>query len=133
IGDDVGWPAALSDPASGWSRLFYAQKIEPNQLKPAAEVLAQTASPVNGAQLPIVINMRYGAGQCIYVATDEIWRWRYGRGEALPDQFWMQMIRMLGRESLSNSGEPATLEANPRRVPVNQPARIELRLLDSQL
>jgi hypothetical protein len=113
--------------------LFYAQKIEPGQLKPAAETLAQTSAPINGSPLPLVINMRYGAGQSIYVATDEIWRWRFGRGDMLPDQFWVQMIRMLGRESLSNAGDPATLEVNPRRVPVNQPLRIELRLLDAQL
>ncbi|MCI0630009.1 MAG: hypothetical protein L0Y44_05070, partial [Phycisphaerales bacterium] len=36
-----GWPAELSDPATGWSLLYYAQRIEPGQLKPAAEVLAQ--------------------------------------------------------------------------------------------
>lgn len=131
--DQVGWPQQLTDPATGWSKLFYAQKIEPGQLKPAAEILAQTTSPINGTPLPLVLNMRYGAGQSIYVATDEIWRWRYGRGDMLPDQFWVQMIRMLGRESLSNAGDPATLEVNPRRVATNQPMRIELRLLDAQL
>jgi hypothetical protein len=43
------------------------------------------------------------------------------------------MIRMLGRESLSNSGDPARLEANPRRVAVRQPVRLELRVLDAQM
>lgn len=150
-GESVGWPKELSDPATGWSRLFYAQRIEPGQLKPAVEVLAQTAEPVNGmglssasagaaaganavgGQFPLVMSMRYGAGQSIYVATDEIWRWRYGRGELYPDQFWMQMIRMLGRESLSAGGSQAVLEVNPRRSQVGSPLRIELRLLDAQL
>jgi hypothetical protein len=76
--------------------------------------------------------MRYGAGQSIYVATDEIWRWRYGRGERLPEQFWVQMIRMLGRESLSTGDAQAVLEAAPRRVEVGQPVRLTLRLLDEQ-
>lgn len=141
-GEDVGWPPELSDPATGWSRLFYAQRIEPGQLKPAVEVLAQTVDPNaasaelgggNSRSFPIVMSMRYGAGQSMYVATDEIWRWRYGRGEQYPDQFWMQMIRMLGRESLSAGGNQAVLEVNPRRAQVGAPLRIELRLLDAQL
>src|SRR5262249_29379042 len=93
LGSEVGWPKELKGPASSWSQIFGAQRIEPGQLKPAAEVLAQTTAEVGGGHLPLVIDMRYGAGQSIYVATDEIWRWRYGRGEALPDQFWVQMIR----------------------------------------
>ena len=81
------WPQALSDPSYGWSQLHYAQRIEPGKLKPTAEVLAETAQTFRGTPLPLVLHMRYGAGRVIYVATDEIWRWRYGRGERLPEQF----------------------------------------------
>ena len=133
LGDQVGWPAELADPAYGWSQLQYAQRIEPARLKPTAEVLAQTAAPVGEAHLPLVIQIRYGAGRSLYVATDEIWRWRYGRGETLPDQFWIQMIRMLGRGSLMTAGEGAALEVNPRRAEVQRPIRIELQLLDARL
>ena len=132
-GQQVGWPEELSDMQTGWSRLHYAQRIDPAQLKPATEVLAETTTEFAGSRLPLVMSMRYGAGQSIYVATDEIWRWRYGRGELYPDQFWVQMIRLLGRESLTAGSDPATLEVNPRRVAINQPIRIELRLLDAQL
>jgi len=131
--EQVGWPRELSDPAYGWSQLFYAQRIEPGLLKPTTEVLAETVQEFNGAPLPLVLKMRFGAGESIYVATDEIWRWRFGRGELYPEQFWLQMIRMLGRESLSNSNLPAVLEVNPRRMEVGQPVRIDLRLLDAGL
>ncbi|MEM7229651.1 MAG: hypothetical protein AAF432_12640 [Planctomycetota bacterium] len=129
----TGWPADLSDPAFNWSQLYYAQRIEPSRLKPAAEVLASTTQAFDGLPLPLVVGMRYGAGQTIYVATDEIWRWRFGRGELYPDQFWVQMIRSLGRQSLATSGAPAVLEVNPRRVRVDQPVRIELSVLDARL
>lgn len=131
--DGIGWPAELTDPTYRWSQLWYAQRLEPGRLKPTAEVLASTMQPVDGVHLPLVTHMRYGAGQTIYVATDEIWRWRYGRGEVLPEQFWIQMIRMLGRESLVGTGDRAMLDASPRRVAVGQPVRIDLRLLDAQL
>jgi hypothetical protein len=133
-GDDPGgWPRDLSDPASGWSLLYWAQRIEPGRLKPTAEVLAETVREFRGASLPLVIQMRYGAGQIIYVATDEVWRWRYGRGETLPERFWVQIIRRLGRESLSGSEEAATLDVIPRRLTTSQVIRIDLELLDARL
>jgi hypothetical protein len=133
MGEDVGWPTDLSDPAYGWSQLFWAQRIEPGLLKPTAEVLAETVDVTGGGSLPLVIAMRYGAGQSIYVATDEIWRWRWGRGELYGDQFWVQMIRNLGRQSLSGAGQRAALSAGPRRVAVRQPVQISLQLLDEAL
>jgi len=126
----AGWPAELTDSASSWARLWYVQRIDPKRLKPAAEVLAKTYQPIDGEYLPVVVNLRYGAGQAMYVATDEIWRWRYGRGDALPDQFWIGMIRMLGRESLAVSGHWALLQVEPRRVEIRQSAHVVLRVLD---
>jgi hypothetical protein len=139
-----GWPEKLSDPRTGWSMLRFAQRIDPGALKPTAEVLA-TATPASegvgsseagggrGTQSPLVISMRYGAGRVLYVGTDEIWRWRYARGETLPERFWLPLIRLQGRESLARTGKAATLEATPRRAEVDQPVRIAVQLLDQSL
>lgn len=126
------WPAVLADPTSGWSRLSWAQRLEPGRLKPTAEVLAETLGEFRGVHLPLVVQMRYGAGRIIYVATDEIWRWRYGRGELLPERFWVQIIRRLGRESLAGSRDAATLEVSPRRLTTAQVMLVELELLDAR-
>ncbi len=126
------WPAAVSDPASGWSHLRWALRLDASLLKPAAEVLA-TAVPVddpNSAGEALVVTMRYGAGRSLLVATDEIWRWRYGRGEDLPQRFWLQLIRMLGRDSVARSGRPAVLTATPARAETSQPVRVQLELID---
>ena len=128
----AGWPEELRNPAYGWSRLAWAQRIDERRLKPAVEVLAQTLQLIDGDPMPLVLHMRFGAGQSIYVATDEIWRWRYGRGELLPEQFWVQIIRMLGRETLAGAEVEAVLDVRPRRVELGQPVRIDLRLLDAE-
>lgn len=127
------WPRELADPGTRWARLYGVQRLDPRRLKPTAEVLAETAFPVEGVHLPLVVSMRYGAGQSVYVATDEIWRWRYGRGESIPDQFWIQMVRMLGRETLSGAGTDAVITVRPRRIEVRQPLRVSVRLLNEAL
>lgn len=136
-GDSLEWPRILSDPDAGWTSLRFAQRIEASRLKPAAEVLARAtmaSAPAGSAEAtPLVITMRYGAGRIVYVATDEIWRWRFGRGETLPERFWLPLIRLLARESLVRGGSAALLEAAPERVQVQQPVQVSLRLVDQSL
>ena len=138
------WPAGVSDPDAGWSMLRWAQRIDRRALKPATEVLgvgipvAELRSPPPipapaDAGWPLVMSMRFGAGRALYVATDEIWRWRYGQGELLPERFWLQMVRLLARESLSRSQRSALLTVAPRRPVVGEPARIAIELLDQSL
>lgn len=135
LGDtpDQPWVAALSDPATDWALLHYAQRIEPDQLKPTAEVLAEFIPVPGQERAPAVLTMRYGAGRVVYVATDETWRWRYGRGETLTERFWLPLIRLLGRDRLTPEHIPAVLEASPRRALVSQPISVRLRVMDESL
>lgn len=129
-----GWPEQLASPDTGWSLLRWAQRIEPASIKPSAEVLA-VAEPADGqgSPTPLVMTMRYGAGRVIYVATDETWRWRYARGETLPERFWLPLVRLLARDSVARTGMPAVLELSQSVAPVEQPVRIAVRLLDQSL
>lgn len=129
------WPEELEDPATGWSALRWWQRIEPGAMKPASQALAYAspaADPSSGSW-PLVLSMRFGAGRSIYVGTDEIWRWRYGRGEQLPERFWLQLVRLLGRESLARSGKQAILRVTPRRAVAGEPVRVVVELLDQSL
>ncbi len=132
--DGSWWPERLTDPDTGWSQLKFAQRIDPRTLKPTAQTLAM-AQPVFGADepAPVVLSMRYGAGRTLYVGTDEIWRWRYGRGEYFPERFWLQMTRLLGRERLAKSGKSALLKTSPARSEVEQPIRVSIELVDQLL
>ncbi len=135
LSDDVedAWPAALMDPEVGWSTLHWGQAIPPNSIKPTAEVLAEARTVFTGDAFPLVMTMRYGAGKVVYVGTDETWRYRYAKGEVLFERFWLQLLRMLGRESLARSGRPAILTASPQRVVVERPVKIDVELLDQAL
>lgn len=127
-----GWPSMLSDPRTGWSRLQWAQRIEGDSLKPGAMVLAEFEDG-GGERHPAVVMMRFGAGMSVYVATDETWRWRYGRGEDLMERFWVPMIRQLGRASLARGERGAVLSATPEEAVAGQVVRIRLELVDQAL
>lgn len=136
-----GWPRLLSDPATGWSRLWGAQRIDIESVKPGAVMLASLTPeslwrPNGGDEVagwPGVLMMRYGAGTSVYVATDETWRWRYGRGEDLSERFWVPLVRQLGRASLARGDREAVLTVTPEEATVGQGVRIVLELLDQSL
>lgn len=129
-----GWPERLADPATGWALLRWAQRIEPDQIKPTAEVLASAVPSVTDDDpAPLVLSMRYGAGRSVYVGTDEIWRWRYARGEVLPERFWIPLVRLIGREGLARAGRSAVLDVSPAQTEPGAPVRIALRIIDEQL
>ena len=121
----------------GWSRLRYAQRIPAQSIKPTAEILAmaRAADPDASSEdaSPAILTMRYGAGRVIYIATDEIWRWRYGQGEELPERLYIPLVRSLGADSLGRGGRRATLSVNPGEVTVGQEAAFALTLLEQEL
>ena len=132
--DGTSWPTWLDDAAYPWAALRWAQRIDPARLKPAAQVIANAVDSAKPDQsAPLVITMRYGAGRTLYIGTDETWRWRLGRGETLPERFWLPLIRLLAREGLSRSGKAAFLDAAPNQPTVDQPVRFTLTLLDQSL
>ncbi|MDH3582781.1 MAG: hypothetical protein OER86_01045 [Phycisphaerae bacterium] len=117
------WPQGLPP-------LMWAQSI--GELKLAAEPLAVDAK----SEQPLIVRMRFGAGQSLYVGTDEIWRWRYGRGELYPEQYWMQLFRLLARGRLqagAGDGGAARLIVSHRRAATGDTLVVELRITDQAL
>ncbi len=122
-GNVQAWPDSL--PA-----LWWAQRL--GTLQPTAEVIAQAQG--DGKQTyPIVTRLRYGAGQAIYVATDETWRWRFGRGELYFEQFWVQLVHMLGRGRLRQSRPSVWMDVSHRRVASRQPVVVDVVIEDALL
>lgn len=117
------WPDSLPP-------LRWAQNL--GELKPSTEVLATAAGPEGGA-VNLITRMNYGTGRIIYVATDETWRWRYGRGELFFEQAWTQLVRTLGRSRVQQDNQRVRMNLSNRRVGVDQAVVVTLRIDDPLL
>ena len=137
LSDDAdGWPDVLTSPEVQWPRLRYVQSVPRSRLKPTAEVLADAEGIGAGAGAvepsAAIVRMRFGAGEVIFVATDEIWRWRYGQGERYPERFWVPLVRLLARESLAQGDARVTLSVDPPRVSPGESVVVTLRFADEE-
>lgn len=128
--DGKAWNDRLTDPSAGWTRLRWAQRLEPAALKPGVSVLGEAVGVESGTVSPVVVTMRYGAGRTALVGTDEIWRWRYGRGETVPERFWVPLVRMLARGRVAAALGPGTLTVTPEQPEPGVPTMIELEVFD---
>ena len=126
----TGWLDRISDPDTGWSQLQWALNLDESAFKPGVSILASARSTINNEQSPLITMMRFGSGRSIFMGTDEIWRWRYGRGEDLPERFYLPLIRSLGRGTVDRRAAPASLTISPTNPTPGKPAQITLRLFD---
>lgn len=119
----------VSDPDAGWSLLRWSAPFDRSTLKPGVRVLADLTA--EGDQRgALVTTMRYGAGLAGYVGTDEIWRWRYGRGETLPERFWLPLVRSLARGTIDRRGAAARLSALPETPAPGERTTVTLDVFD---
>ena len=130
----TGWLDRLSEPSTGWSNLQWAYDLKQTNLKLGVSVLAVAQSisdtSTQSPGSPLVTLLRYGSGKSIFVGTDEIWRWRYGRGEDLPERFWLPIIRSLGRGTIDRRAASASLTLSPSTPQPGVPTQITLHLFD---
>ena len=107
-------------------------------LKPSAEVLATaSAGTVTDEAIsvgePVVTRLRFGAGQSLYVGTDETWRWRYARGEVYFEQFWVQLVRLLGRNAATRSDDAVRMNVSTRQTPRGGTVVVDVDIDDAAL
>jgi hypothetical protein len=102
--------------------------------KPAAEVLLEDPSPEKGTRaglMPVVALQSYGAGQTMFVGTDETWRWRKNVGEKYYTRFWGQVLLRFGLPRLLGASRLTQLTTEKKHYVSGERVTISGRLYRS--
>jgi hypothetical protein len=84
------------------------------------------------SRLPVLTEMRLGAGRAFFLATDETWRWRFKSSEGDQDRFWRQLVSYASDQPYFQRNEWLALDADKVAAQPNEPIRIRARLADEQ-
>lgn len=104
---------------------------ETGRLKPGAQVLAEHPTRRNGfGPLPVIVIQRFGAGQVLFHATDELWRWRERVEDRYFGRYWLQMVRYLSRSKLREGAQGMELASDRSVYPQGDTVELQLRVLD---
>ena len=100
--------------------------------KPGAEVLMEL--PADGdTAIPLIARQRYGAGQVLFVGTDETWRWRQlPRGEH-HRQVWNQMITQMGLDHLLGSTDRVQIDTETPDAALGSDMAVVVRMTGPDL
>ncbi len=80
---------------------------------------------------PVVAGQRYGAGEVLWLGTDNTWRWRRNTGDLYHTRFWGQVVQKLaGRRLAAGSRRGELRAANPTVDPGGR-FSVSARLLDN--
>lgn len=108
--------------------------IETPTLKPGAVVFAQHPYRTGeDGNLPLIAVQQFGAGKVWYHATDELWRWRFRRGDSEYGRYWLQAIRYLTRTRLLGQDRGAKLTADREQYQRGDTVTLRVRFLDDRL
>lgn len=83
--------------------------------KPGAEVLLVDPRPERAGRygpLPVFAMQGYGAGTCVYLGTDETWRWRSQVGEKYYSILWGQIMESLSLQLLQGASSKTQLKTD---------------------
>lgn len=108
--------------------------FEAPELKPGAVSFAE--HPIrsgSGGRLPVICLQQYGAGKVLFHATDELWRWRFRRGDLYYGRYWLQAIRYLTRSRMSGKDRGAQLTTDREQYQRGETVTLQLRFLDERL
>jgi hypothetical protein len=73
----------------GIKRKLSAEVLAVHPDKPAVDNVSEN--------YPLVLQQFAGSGRVLFFAFDETWRWRYRDDEEKFNRFWIQVVRLLGR------------------------------------
>jgi hypothetical protein len=89
--------------------------------KPGAEVLLVDPRPGRtgaGGPDPVFVTQPYGAGTCVYIGTDETYRWRSRIGEKYYSIFWGQIMQSLALQKLQDTSDLTQLRVEKQQYVV---------------
>ncbi len=108
--------------------------FEAPELKPGAVSFVE--HPIKSGpdgNLPVICMHRYGAGKVMFHATDELWRWRFRRGDIYYGRYWIQAIRYLSRSQMLGKDRGAKLSTDREIYQKGDTVNLRLRFLDESL
>jgi hypothetical protein len=104
--------------------------------KSLAEVLLVDADGTKASRfgkMPLIAMQGYGAGQVLWIGTDELWRYRRNTMEQSYLTFWGQTIQRMSLAHMLGSSKRAQLRSDKEEYASGDPVSIEARLYDTQM
>jgi uncharacterized membrane protein len=114
--------------ASLWPTLppmMWAAQVSP---QPASVVLAELRMPNAQARAPAAVFRQVGAGAVLYLATDDLWRWRYQVADLYHQRLWMQIASWIAAPPFQAEDQRLSIGTDRLRYVPGEQSEIRVRV-----
>lgn len=112
-----------------WQGLPAANWTTSARSLPGTQTLAELRD-ASGKTFPAMVFRTVGAGAVLYLATDEMWRWRYEVADRHHQRFWMQLAAWVAAPPFQIDGDRISISADRLRAESGEQVEIKVRLRD---
>ena len=114
--------------ADAWAKLQAPTYIKDVQALPGSEVWLEAKHDSGSENLPVIVSRGFGAGQVVFVATDQTWRWRYRIADLYHAKFWSQMLESVMQAPFDARDQYVSLAADRAQYVAGERATIRVQL-----
>ena len=82
-----------------------------------------------GDPAPVTVIKPFGAGQVVYIGTDETWRWRARDGEGRHARFWKRLLQVAGEPAYAVQNESVAMDLDTLVQTPGEKNQVRVRLL----
>ncbi len=114
--------------ADAWAKLQPPTYIKDVRALPGSEVWLEAKHDSGSENLPVIVSRSFGAGQVVFVATDQTWRWRYRIADLYHAKFWSQMLESVMQAPFDARDQYVSLAADRAQYVAGERATIRVQL-----
>ncbi len=101
---------------------------QPLSRKPGAQVLAvHPYRHGTAGRAPLIVHQRYGAGQVLFHATDELWVWRKRVEDRYYGRYWSQLVRAFAKKRPPAKSADGLLMTDQKQYELGTPVNLQFQ------
>ncbi len=100
------------------------------RVEPLAGAETFAVADKGATQKPLLVFRRFGSGKVLYVASPDLWRWRYKKADRHHRRFWNQVAEWIMEQPFAVQDQHVAIDAGPSVYAIGERADLRVRLRD---
>lgn len=118
--------------ASLWPTLPEMRWIASVEALPGSQVLAKLKAEKSESLSPAFVFRQVGAGAVLYLATDDLWRWRYQVADLYHQRLWMQIAAWIAAPPFQAENGTLAIGTDRLRYTPGEQSEIRVRVRNAK-
>lgn len=100
--------------------------------QPGSQILAELKVDPGTARTPAMVFRQVGAGAVLYLASDDLWRWRYQVADLYHQRLWMQIAAWIAAPPFQSEDKTLSIGTDRMRYTPGEQSEIRVRVRNAK-